>query len=183
MEHTIPANELQPHSCNLSFFQRTLLHTHFFDTKNKTDFLWTWIHLSAELLRYGLNMAGCQHELGLKQHELLLFRMQILKAKFRSYAMPRGPDKGGRSCRLSTPSVPTAPAQGTAMHVPIVNTNTVPFVVSDEHAVKHLSPALGSSFIASSAYQKQPPWGGIGWAFPWGRRQGALALKYLEQKR
>ena len=55
----------------------------------------------------------------------------------------------------------------------------VPFVVSDEHAVKHLSPALGSSFIASSAYQKQPPWGGIGWAFPWGRRQGALALKYV----
>jgi hypothetical protein len=29
-------------------------------------------------------------------------------------------------------------------------------VVSDERAVKHLSPTLGSSLIASSAYQKRP---------------------------
>ena len=33
-----------------------------------------------------------------------------------------------------------------------------PFMVSDERAVKHLKRTLGSSLVASSAYQKWPAW-------------------------
>ena len=43
-------------------------------------------------------------------------------------------------------------------HRPAVQIEPTIFIVSDERAVKHLSPTLGSSLIASSDYQKRPTW-------------------------
>ena len=50
---------------------------------------------------------------------------------------------------------PFSLARGQRCTIVAVN---IPFMVSDERAVKHLIPTLGSSLIASSAYQKWPTW-------------------------
>ena len=81
----------------------------------------------------------------------------------------RPPSRGspGASPRLRGPSpakaspeqgLAPAHAQGPAPGAPLrsFSNEPTPVMVSDERAVKHLIPTLGSSLIASSAYQKWP---------------------------